>query len=595
MSFPIAARSGFASTAFDIGFIIFGGETTDGITDEICFYFDAFKSWSSAQIWNGVYAIPVKHACMSFSDPYVIVFGGISKSGYSNSIQVYDLRYFIWIQLEVTGMPQIAYHKCIARLEDGYPVLYAFGGQFWDGTPNRNIYKRAFHEFKATETKRIEFNENIIYSESSVFNLDSTFVIIGGRLNNDFSDNSITVWNTSNSNIEMSGKYILPFHHFHSHQAVFYNKKIYIFGGVLIKTGVIQSKQISDQLLELSFDDEIIYLPCSPGTRRDGKNCILCDPGSYSTIYDSIECIKCPAATYLPNKGAIGEGNCLPCNYGFYNDRMGSPYCTKCKVYEYCPIGSTNPSQEKFAESESYFQPRDFIKKTEEVLFYAWYAGISFFILSSFLVILFIFRSEFREKIKEFDFFDTEHNKDGEVMFKNKTIIGGLFSVFSLLGAGYLVFLSILTFSMDNVSETKSLVPYLTLINEAQEIKSDITLVVAFHNYLDTCGNENNKCGEYIHVGIQNHEISCYKINKICYVSVKCKSCSIDGGSEILFSLSERFSYASAISANLTTDSSIPQQKSSYNLFIKPDSDKVLIGVFESKIYFALTPCVIYI
>jgi len=184
------------------------------------------------------------------------------------------------------------------------------------------------------------------------------------------------------------------------------------------------------------------------------------------------------------------------------------------------------------------------------------------------------FSQKFWDWVAKVDMFDTQHNKDNEPMVKRKTSVWGLFSLMALLWVAFLVILTLLQQFYDNITETKALVPILFLSQEAGEISANIEVVVSLHNYGGNCVS-NDSCANGISLSWENtvHDdvsLKCYFIDKVCYIFSDCKSCVLSSSSNISLDLYETSSYASYFSVNVTSDSSIPGESSSYAIMYIP-------------------------
>jgi len=120
--------------------------------------------------------------------------------------------------------------------------------------------------------------------------------------------------------------------------------------------------------------------------------------------------------------------------------------------------------------------------------------------------------------------------------------------------------------------------------DEVSKFSSDLSLDLVFLRYGGSCVEKNKKCVESI--TIQTNNIKGKFIQKSCFMSDEqdcsikytCSNCEINSGAFINVVASEKTSYASAISLNITADSSIKDTKSSVYILIKTPENSIFKG-----------------
>jgi len=103
-----------------------------------------------------------------------------------------------------------------------------------------------------------------------------------------------------------------------------------------------------------------------------------------------------------------------------------------------------------------------------------------------------------REKVKIIDLYSSAHNYgEGEVMIIRNTLCGGIISIMFIITSFLITIASVIFFTIDNVSETKALVPLVSIDNEIDKIQGDLLITVNFGYYGGKC-IENNECSSKI-------------------------------------------------------------------------------------------------
>jgi esterase/lipase len=86
------------------------------------------------------------------------------------------------------------------------------------------------------------------------------------------------------------------------------------------------------------------------------------------------------------------------------------------------------------------------------------------------VIVLYVVSSN-RDWLKKVDLYNKQHNHFvGEPMYVRGTSLGGLFSVLFILVALILVFTTLITYSLNNIEESKALVPMVTLDEDFDKV-----------------------------------------------------------------------------------------------------------------------------
>ena len=99
-----------------------------------------------------------------------------------------------------------------------------------------------------------------------------------------------------------------------------------------------------EKLFQILFLLSIISLikgstDCNPGYYNKGGSCYKCARGQYSP--DGKGCLFCPAGSFSSSEG---QSSCYQCKAGTYSSTPGASYCTDCSVGYYSGVGSSQCS-----------------------------------------------------------------------------------------------------------------------------------------------------------------------------------------------------------------------------------------------------------
>ena len=377
---------------------------------------------------------------------------------------------------------------------------------------------------------------------------------------------------------------------------VHFQNSIYVFGGAGFKINYRSQLKIYNNIYKLSFENtDIFSIPCSEGTSV--PHCSMCLKGTYSL---SGKCIKCPEGTFNTKVGSASIEQCIPCPYQTFNDKQGSSLCFDCPKSQICPIGSIKPKSHIKILSNSTIQPsqyepdKPYISSLTSIIWYSFCIALSIFLL-----IIFLSRKSFIY-LQKLDIFSSSYPKEfKKPVVLRKTKLGGLFSLSFLISCCVILILSILNFKLDNFIEIRGTVPVVVLKEKvaAEILEINFTL----YTYGGLCVDSGKCKEEILHevkgLNYTKEEKNCYAENDNCQVVIKFFGLNLKlKQAEVMLSLKEPGSYASALSVNVSVSSSIPGEISSVFTSIETPSDNmVLKGMKPNILYYKFMPSVKFI
>ena len=310
--------------------------------------------------------------------------------------------------------------------------------------------------------------------------------------------------------------------------------------------------------------------------------------------------MDCPKGKYNDVRGANFIGQCKLCSYGYYSSKAGAKYCYQCESGYICPIGAFTPMRQLDLPLNQSYQP-EALTYHESFLygftFTAWYAA-------GIVVALLVFAGFMYEtpwsKYKTIDFFSSSHSTEiGVPVIYRKTSLGGLFTLIFAIVSSITIAAAFISFQMDNVTEIKALVPAVSLENDisAETVKVNVTFII----YGGECIRNESfmKCVSQVLVEEQGisfggKEVRCEKLNQNCHVLIEYSEVRLQWkNSFVLVSMKEADSFAGAISVNISSSSSIPDQKSGLSIVIQPNSNETIFkGNTPSEFFYKFTPSI---
>lgn len=566
--------------------VLWGGIDSGGLKNDLYIFNALTNYWKDIIPESSVMPRAAKGACIVSRIPKIYIYGGITTSGFSGELWEFDMGTLSYKL--ISKNIELAYHSC----EITEDILYViFGSQSSDRTPGLvNAYNLISNTWKII----ISTNESNLFVEDLHVLLKDTAISIGGRY-----------WQTdaSNSLLVIKDKLIpiiIPMSNYiYASSYVYYKSSIYAFGGGSVLGTSVLSSISSSLFITIDINEVcqsgICQTLCSGGTYKSGDSCKECSPGYYSEGKGNLECQPCSPGTYNQHFGASSSRQCYPCPENTFASEPGSSFCYDCPFGQSCPAGSKSSYIGELIQSENSIQPSiystpdsDFISLTYQTL-----CGIVFLLV----FILFVAVDKLKNCLIIIDLYKDKHNyKLLQPVMLRKTLIGGFFTLAFFCFATILVGSTLIQYQLDNIQETKGLVPLLVLKAKVPKFSSPtFTIYTTFFGYGDTCGYD-SICSSSISIDLTNMKGSSITYTcelsklKSCIIIIKCLDCTINAGAQVLISASENLSYASGIQVNITTDSSIPESKSSLAYYLYPTPNYVFIGSKPSEFFFTITP-----
>lgn len=578
------ARHLFAYGSFGDALVIWGGEDSTGLLNDIHIYNSITNKWTTITSLSYILPTSRKGACAVFQMPDIFIYGGETQNGFSSELWVFNLGTFQY-SLVSNSKIAIAYSSCQV-VDNEFFVLFGL-----DETRN-NVYAENVYNFDTgVWSVKNSLSSSAGGTQGAAFKAKEKLVYYGGR--DDYNKGFKYL------NVDYNGKnyYISTDMNPYNMAFASYKTRLYFSGGGSISIYRVLTPMIFDKALsyiELNNTFDGVYFDCSPGTYFDGHRCMDCLPGTYSENYGNSECIPCQPGRFSTTEGATSNRQCLPCPEGSFNEQYGQTYCINCPSFSYCPSGCTTPVDQSLNISTSSVQPAIFpnSQNTEFINTIILSASIS---LYSLLVLILI--PKCRKNVANFDIYISSHNYEKNVpIVKQKTCFGGFFSIVFLISSIILILSILLQFLLNNQTEIKILEPLIVLENEVDMFYTDLTIVVTIMEYSEACV-VNSTCSEKIKISYDHivttkePTISCQKssINS-CIIVYTCQYCSVDSLAYLSFGFYEDNSFSGGIAVQVLSNSSIPDSISSISTGFYATAGTVLVGSIESSFYFVLTP-----
>jgi N-acetylneuraminic acid mutarotase len=570
--------------------VLWGGFSDSGYQNDL-YVFSALNNYWRKIEPDGLLPSGKLGACLVLKLPAIYLFGGKSNGGLSDELWVYDTSNNSYTEIKAEDPPDARYYCECEVLEEKLWVMMGTGAS---DSPLASIYKFDLVYLNWTLVANADYPPEG-RSLGVVKHFNSFILSLGGEAWTTDPMNTVYLIDLETKNFTCVG--ILPIY-FYAGAFALIETTLYLYGG---GSFIGDSLRLSVPSLSFNYIDlkqlEKFNDICSPGSyyRTDKKQCETCKAGYYSDTYIEKTCKSCPPGTYNSFDGASSESQCYPCSYGTYSNKSNATYCLQCPVGKICPIGSTIYYDEVDATTVKSEQPENYSPDTEKIkrqqaVVYSVIFGIWFITFVCFLTFPFI-----QTLAREFDMFYEEHNYKMEAdMFIKKNKTGGAFFCGFCFIALLIIGLSWIDFLENNVIEEKTLRPIVVLDELKSTITGTFTVYVDFINYGGDCKNMTNS--EYSIVmqsnTVKDSQVSYSKkaSKNFCTIELTCSDCELAVGDYISMSLNQADSYCSAISVNITSDSSIPGYKSTMQTYLSSTSYKIFRGYDPSIFYFKMTP-----
>lgn len=600
-------RSNFAYAKNGSMMFIFGGQDESGLRNDVySFKFDTLM-WQDIKI-NPSSPKPSarKGACMSALDQIIFIYGGYTASGYSNELWVFDPRSGEFELLNAAGYlpPPLINSSCNAISIEGEDIIFrVYLGSKWGSSPLSAIYE---FNYNTREWTKLYNKGYQVFSRNKAATLlmGNDLLIAGGENWGYAVKKSVYHYNIASDTTTLLGT--LPTGVYSAAKA-YHKSSLYLYGGGSTSVDIMMKEPVSN-LFVLKLNQNCISnkcdWPCSKGTYLHNEECINCDRGSYSDNLGLSTCQQCAPGSYSSIYSAESKNQCLLCPEGTYNSKSGQPYCLECSTTSTCLIGTSAPDpfpHKCQIDGYHYNQPDMQKDLNYEVTPVVGYVGISLAVCFILIVCILAALGRLVRYIKLLDIYVHHHNyKVNSQMYVKKTIVGGIFSIIFLILSAVILTDGIATYTLNNISEIKNLVPLVTLEEDYEHViyiqfqAEEISFEYCFKSYGGQCEYKEGYT-EHLKITQQNvngiiKDIHMTRHTSDCLVTFKCLECEILQSSRILLTLSESLSYANNILVNVTSTSSIPNEFSSVTSQLSADKDAVFRGSKPSSISLHMTP-----
>ena len=584
-----SARSDFASDSEGEAIVVWGGRDNTGLLNDM-FIFNALTlQWTQVISTSRTQPGPAAGACLVLHMPSVYIYGGITNFGFSGAIWVYDLGSNTYTHLSEDT--QLAYASC-QILEDYFYVMFGYthGEKPVSLVRKFNLVSYVWETFYSPSAS----STDVATSQGIQLLINSTVLRIAGQAWG-FDPHTQVVVFAGNASYRVGAIAEASY----SQGSAYYNTSLYIFGGAssissLLRVDVAHNRLFTINVQEICQGGTCEAL-CSEGTYLTPYGCEMCRPGYFAEDIANSQCSACSPGTYNANTGATSKRECSPCPQGYYNSEEGAARCLQCEYGHLCPIGSVHSGNTFFNTLQSSVQPQlyspDYVGVSLSMILV--YFGLAY--VAGMLVML--SSRSLRGKLESFDIFQVELkvNDRGKIE-STSTALGGVSSLIFLFLALSLLASTLFTYEVNNISETKSLVPLVALQDQVADFVADIlTVNISILRYGDTC-TANGACSPSLLILISNIRsgesswVCETASDNSCNIYFAFNRCIIDTGAMISVMLNQQLSYASGINVNVTSDSSILGQPSSILSMLTSDSNHIFLGTSESVFYFAMTP-----
>lgn len=467
-------RSGYSSCAVGDRIYLFGG-VGDTVMYRDFFIFNVLTNYWT-QITDLELPTARQGACMASSFPYFFIYGGVTANSYDGSFYVINLKDRTVTQLSgVETLPELnnrAYSQCwayetqygdieyllaVGETDGFYPIdsvyIYSLNKSIWTllGTTNSGAKSVAAYA-----------GDKLFFASGEAW---------GARAVTEVVEYDILKQNTTY--VGFLDKFVLDA------AGAYVKTALYIHNGVSsIEKKIFYGQTASlFQVLELNKNCEEFGCswPCSIGTYQDGEGCTFCPKGTYNDEAGATSCKKCPAGTFSNRLGNTLLSQCYHCQEGQFNSKEGAKLCLDCPNGTLCSIGSVKPdARVTKAEGVKSNQPASYLGKDFNFSYFIIVFQYSMIALVAPVLVVFLFlNKEKRLGFKKLDIYHDFHNYFvGEVMILKVTVIGGLASVLFALFALLFLITALIVFIFNNVTETKALVPLVTLEDDFDSVKS---------------------------------------------------------------------------------------------------------------------------
>jgi hypothetical protein len=474
-SFIPLARSDFSHARYQDDFIIFGGKGDAELINDIAIFGTRDREWKIIDV-ETTRPSARRAACMAAADDFLVIYGGITSDGYSNELWKFEWATKSYTLLDSSKFaPKSAFSQChIDWDSDGDILFKVYMGEAEGESPLSSVYEYNIHLNKWSVILEASINDTISISKSAIFMIEDKMIIAGGSMWGYGTYEDIYILKNGFTEKIVIGA--LPMPVFHGASA-YYKNKIYIHGGggsfgeLPLKSTVKNDLIIIQLNEECDNYDEICMSKCSKGTYYKSGECHLCAKGSYSDRIGSEKCNLCMAGYFSDTIGAETVKACKPCPYEYFNTQEGQSMCMKCPSGSTCSMNEVQNDNSSEIIRYTSTQPEflDYYNQSVDESSKNFYIIMSILLVMSILSLLIFKRA--RYFFKMIDIFSKHHNyEQDKPMTIKKTLIGGIFTMAFMFYALGIIFNVFLSYGLDNIRETKGLVPLVALEQQYENV-----------------------------------------------------------------------------------------------------------------------------
>jgi hypothetical protein len=580
-----------------LGIVLTSGKTDVEVFNEF-YYFEMKNKYFNLVQKTSNWKSPRYSSCLLYFNSLNFEIGGRDMNSAVGDLFIFDYMYNNATLISMPDYFRPINHHCFVTTSNlDSVVITVVGGTSIEEVPNYIVYDLNIsgintRKFSVSVEKKMISNYFRTSDTAYSFN-DGKIFLVGGSLWSEYLNTELVMFDSMTN--KFSSAMLSEELHLFGHSVVQYRKDLYIFGGARGLSGVKTFESYSNSLYKITFDNQSEFnISCSKGTV--GDECLPCGIGTYN--YGK-KCIPCPKGTFSNVTGAYYYLECISCEYGTYTDKEGSTYCKLCPENDYCPVRATSPSIRVTNYKESSNQPQNLVVRSSHIEYLQenmWYI----FLISALVLSFVLSCSEsLRNLLKSMDLLVTSHGqKIGSPVIYRRTRLGGLFFLFFMIIAILTFAVALLIYLELNISESKSLVPLVTLDDqvESENVEVQFTLL----DYPGNCSLK-SKCADSISVNhsefsYSSKSINCEISDQNCKVTVDFKKVLFEEDSEIQLNLNDLTASASGILLKLSSSSSIPKELSESFVPVFPSKKSSLFrGQVPTVAKFEFIPSVIFI
>ncbi len=469
-------RSEFAYTRIGEILVIYGGEIDSVLLGDMHYLNLRTQEWKSVESTSTVNPANRKGSCMASANDSIFIFGGITNQGYSNELWKFDSGSGTYALLDSFGDIPIksARGGCKAYINQDNDVIFeTYLGESVGRQALSSIYS---YNVSTKVWTYIREHSNDVFSKSQTATLyiDNKLLVAGGAFWSFRANDEIYIYDSDKRIHQKVGN--LPRKTYNA-ASVFYKNKLYIYGGGASFNRLPLSKIPVNDLIVIEFDDYCSDRPtfckesCSPGTHYRNDSCITCSEGFYSKNIGSSVCTPCPKGYFSDKESADSEIFCKPCSEYTFNEKEGQRMCYDCAENSKCSETNVSLTIDEFKYETTYFDNPDIYKSNQEkVSEYTDNFNLILALISTVILLLLISIKRIRIFITNLDYYSLNHNYSG-VMIVKQTFIGGLTTIILIIISISLAFSMGLAYSIDNIEETKALVPSVIIREEYGSVR----------------------------------------------------------------------------------------------------------------------------